>query len=129
MIAFSFLLNSRALLISHGLSLPPLSAFPQGKMLSSPISGTAFVEKGTEEGAKPAADCPAEASAVQRTRGCRCGYHCLSLSSWWPVGRCADPSYVAKCDCIFSSRLCPSEWSPQEVMEVVCANHIFEILW
>lgn len=57
MIAFSFLLNSRALLISHGLSLPPLSASPQRKMLSSHISGTAFVEKSTEEGTKPAADC------------------------------------------------------------------------
>lgn len=45
MIAFSFLLNSRILLISHGLSLPPLSAFPQHKMVNSHISGTAFVEK------------------------------------------------------------------------------------
>lgn len=62
----------QALLISHGLSLPPLSAFPQGKMLSSHISGTAFVpEKGTEEGGNPFQTATTEASAVPRTRGCR----------------------------------------------------------
>lgn len=55
---FFFLSKFRGICnVTTGLSLPPFSAFPQSKMLSSHISGTAFVEKGTEEGVIHTANC------------------------------------------------------------------------
>ena len=55
---FFFLVKFRGLSnVPTGLSLPPLPAFPQSTIISSHIPGTAFVERGTKESMKPAANC------------------------------------------------------------------------
>lgn len=91
--------------VPTGHSLPPFSAFPQGQMWNSHISGTAFVETGTKEGIEPTANC---------RRGQQFSEHkeVVDVVSTAPVlthhshGKLC---WCSRCNCILAPKLCPSK--------------------